>query len=90
MLIGDSRRAPMGNTQGTVSLCLLPSSDFAHSIKIDGSAYVLDGGNDSQRVSESCGFRNKSIRLSDYNPYQRVHFFQDQNVSFSAYLRRQS
>jgi hypothetical protein len=53
----------MGNTQGTVSLCLLPSSDFAHSIKINGLVYNLDSGYNSENVSEILWFslRNKSI-----------------------------
>ena len=42
----------MGNAQGMDSLCLLPSSDFAHSIKIDGQANVLDSGYNSENVSE--------------------------------------
>ena len=43
----------MGNPQGTVSLCLLlPSSDFARSIKIDGSYNVLDSGYNSENVGE--------------------------------------
>ena len=41
----------MGNTQGTVSPCLLPSSNFAHSIKMDASANVLDS-NGLEHVSE--------------------------------------
>ena len=46
----------MGNTRGTVSLCsLVPSSNFAHSIKIDAidaSANVLDSRNNPEHVSE--------------------------------------
>ena len=42
----------MGNTQGTVSLRLLPSSNFAHSIKMDASANVLDSRNNLEHVSE--------------------------------------
>ena len=41
----------MGITQRTVSLCLLPSSDFAHSINVDGLDYVLDSGDNPERVS---------------------------------------
>ena len=43
----------MGSTQGTVSLCLLPSSDsdFALSINVDGLDYVLDCRNNDERVS---------------------------------------
>ena len=52
-LIGNSRNL-MRNTQGTVSLCLLPRSDFAHSlsIKIDGSVDVLDSAYNPENVSE--------------------------------------
>ena len=41
----------MGITQGTVFLCSLPSSDFAHSINVDGLDYVLDTRNNPKRVS---------------------------------------
>ena len=42
----------MGNTQGTVSLRLLPSSNFAHSIKMNASANVLDSRINRKHVSE--------------------------------------
>ena len=73
----------MGNTPGTVSLCsLVPSSNFAHSIKvdaIDASAKVLDSRNNPEQVSEISW-------LSEYefDHYQCVHFYQDQNVCLSA------
>ena len=53
----------MGITQGTVSLCLLPSSDFAHSINVDGLDYVLDSRNNPERVS--CVLVSLQRRLPD-------------------------
>ena len=34
----------------------LPSSDFAHSVKIDGTYYVLDSGYNNERVSKILWF----------------------------------
>lgn len=78
-IIGDSGWALIKNTQSTVTLCVLHSSDFVLSIKVDGLDHVLDSRNNPERVS--CSILRLSLKMSASPWHKCVHFYQDQDVS---------
>ena len=73
----------MGITQRTVYLCLLPSSDFALCINVDGLDYVLGSRNILERESRILCL-SKDVRLIMSPWHKCIHFYKDQDVNYDV------